>query len=101
MDTALQRPVAVKITTLECVGEARRVAQLQHHGIVAVHDVGQEAGHCFIVFDLVEDTDLARRIKENRPGWQEAARIVAESPVICTMPMRRGSSTETSNRPTS
>jgi serine/threonine protein kinase len=78
MDTALQRPVAVKITTLECVSEARRVAQLQHHGIVAVHDVGQEAGHCFIVFDLVEGTDLARRIQENRPGWKEAAQIVAE-----------------------
>ena len=78
VDIALQRPVAVKITTLECVGEARRVAQLQHHGIVAVHDVGQESGHCFIVFDLVEGTDLARRTKESRPGWQEAARIVAE-----------------------
>jgi serine/threonine protein kinase len=77
-DTALQRPVAVKVTTLECVGEARRVASLKHHGIVSVHDVGHEGNHCFIVFDLVEGTDLARRIKESRPGWEEAARIVAE-----------------------
>jgi serine/threonine-protein kinase len=77
-DTALERPVAVKVTTLECVSEARRVASLKHHGIVSVHDVGQEGNHCFIVFDLVEGTDLARRIKESRPGWEEAARIVAE-----------------------
>jgi serine/threonine protein kinase len=77
-DTALQRPVAVKVTTLECVSEARRVASLKHHGIVSVHDVGHEGNHCFIVFDLVEGTDLARRIRESRPGWEEAARIVAE-----------------------
>jgi serine/threonine-protein kinase len=77
-DTALQRPVAVKITTLDCVSEARRVASLRHHGIVSVHDVGHEAGFCFIVFDLVEGTDLARGLKESQPGWQEAARIVAQ-----------------------
>jgi serine/threonine protein kinase len=77
-DTALERPVAVKVTTLECVSEARRVASLKHHGIVSVHDVGHEGNHCFIVFDLVEGTDLARRIRESRPGWEEAARIVAE-----------------------
>ena len=78
MDTALQRPVAVKVTTLECVSEARRVASLRHHGIISVHDVGHEDNHCFIVFDLVEGTDLARRIKESRPDWEEAARLVAE-----------------------
>src|SRR5205823_7094743 len=70
-DTALQRPVAVKVTTLECVGEARRVARLKHHGIVSVHDVGHEGGFCFIVFDLVEGTDLARRIKERPFGREE------------------------------
>jgi serine/threonine-protein kinase len=77
-DTALERPVAVKVTTLECISEARRVARLRHHGIVSVHDVGHDAGHCFIVFDLVDGTDLARRIKERPLGWEEAARIVAE-----------------------
>lgn len=77
-DTALHRPVAVKITTNECVAEARRIAQLKHHGIVSVHDVGHEAGHCFIVFDLIEGTDLAVRIKQDRLSWQESAVIVAE-----------------------
>ncbi len=77
-DTALDRPVAVKMTTLECVGEARRVARLRHPGIVSVHDVGHEGSYCFIVFDLVEGTDLSRRIKESRPRWDDAARMVAE-----------------------
>jgi serine/threonine protein kinase len=54
------------------------VARLRHHGIVSVHDVGHEGDHCFIVFDLVEGTDLARRIKERPFGWQDATRIVAE-----------------------
>jgi serine/threonine protein kinase len=77
-DTALQRPVAVKLTTVDCVGEARRVARLRHPGIVTVHDVGHGDGFCFIVFDLVEGSDLARRIVESRPGWEEAARLVAQ-----------------------
>jgi serine/threonine protein kinase len=77
-DTALERAVAVKVTTLECVHEARRVARLRHPGIISVHDVGHEAGLCFIVFDLVEGTDLARHIKERPFGWEEAARLVAE-----------------------
>jgi len=78
MDTALQRPVAVKVTTVDCVAEARRVARLKHHGIVSVHDVGHEAGLCFIVFDLIEGSDLAQRIRQSRPSWQEAASIVAQ-----------------------
>jgi serine/threonine-protein kinase len=77
-DTALQRAVAIKLTTLECVAEARRVASLRHHGIIAVHDVGHEGGWCFIVFDLVEGMDLARRIKESPPAWPESARLVAD-----------------------
>jgi serine/threonine-protein kinase len=77
-DTALQRPVAVKVTTVECVSEARRVARLRHHGIISVHDVGHEGRLCYIVFDLVEGTDLARRLRERPFDSPEAARVVAE-----------------------
>jgi serine/threonine-protein kinase len=77
-DTALQRWVAVKVTTVDCLAEARRVAQLKHHGIVSVHDVGHDAGVCFIVFDLIEGSNLAERIKQDSLSWQQAARIVAE-----------------------
>jgi len=77
IDSALERPVAIKLTTLPCVQEARRVASLKHQGIVSVHDVGNQDGFCFIVFDLVEGTDLAERIRLQRLPWREAVEIVA------------------------
>jgi serine/threonine-protein kinase len=70
--------VAVKVTAIECVAEARRVARLRHPGIVGVHDVGNEGGLCFIVFDLIEGTDLAQRLRAGPLPWSEAAALVAE-----------------------
>jgi serine/threonine protein kinase len=58
--------------------EARKAAGLTHPGIVAVLDVGQEAGAYFIVSDLVEGTDLAGVIRRGRLSHREAARTVAE-----------------------
>lgn len=78
VDRSLQRFVAVKVTTINCYIEARRVAQLKHHGIVTVHDVGNEGGLCYIVFDLVEGSTLADRILQGNISWQESAQIVAE-----------------------
>lgn len=77
-DTALDRPVAIKVTDVPCVDEARRVARLKHHGIISVHDVGNHAGICFIVFDLVEGTNLAELLSQDPPTWQAAVRIVAQ-----------------------
>ncbi len=86
-DTQLDRPVAVKAIRggLEAsetgaarfLQEARRLAQLSHPGIVAVHDVGLDGGQVYIVSDFLEGPDLGRWLKEKRPSWQEAARIVA------------------------
>jgi serine/threonine protein kinase len=77
-DRTLERMVAVKLSKLDSSAEARRVAQLQHPGIVGVHDLGTDAGLWYIVFDLIEGTDLARRMAEDPPDWPEAARIVSE-----------------------
>jgi serine/threonine-protein kinase len=77
VDTALERDVAVKVTAVDCQAEARRVARLRHPGIVTVHDVGSENGLCFIVFDLVEGTDLAERLRRGRPDWRESVAVVA------------------------
>ncbi len=86
-DTQLDRPVAVKVIhggpgvsqagAERFLQEARRLAQLSHPGIVAVHDVGTERGQVFIVSDFLEGPDLGRWLEEKRPSWQEAARIVA------------------------
>jgi serine/threonine protein kinase len=78
MDTALLRPVAVKVTTVNCIAEARRVAQLKHHGIVTVHDVGNTDGLCYIVFDLVEGRTLAEKILEGSLTWQQSVQVVAD-----------------------
>jgi serine/threonine protein kinase len=87
-DTWLERVVAVKVPRVDrpvtegevdqCRIEARKVARLRHPNIVPVHDVGREGSTCFIVGEWVEGTSLAARITDGRPGWREAARIVAE-----------------------
>jgi eukaryotic-like serine/threonine-protein kinase len=76
-DATLARTVAVKLTAVDCLHEARRVAQLKHQGIVSVHDVGRDAGLCFIVFDYVEGRDLAWQMAQRDFSWQEAAELVA------------------------
>jgi serine/threonine protein kinase len=82
-DRTLERLVAIKLSTVDSSAEARRVAQLQHPGVVAVHDLGKEGDFWYIVFDLVEGTDLAKRIEEDPPDWRESVRIVAD--VACTL----------------
>lgn len=77
-DLSLQRPVAVKVTTVDCRAEARRVAQLKHHGIVTVHDIGNSNGLCYIVFDLVEGTTLEELIARDSISSRDAARLVLE-----------------------
>jgi serine/threonine protein kinase len=87
-DTWLERVVAVKVPRVDrpvtegevdqCRVEARKVARLRHPNIVPVHDVGREGNTCFIVGEWVEGTDLAVRLRHDRPGYPEAARIVAQ-----------------------
>jgi tRNA A-37 threonylcarbamoyl transferase component Bud32/DNA-directed RNA polymerase specialized sigma24 family protein len=80
-------PVAVKLLRKPLRGhetaaarfreEAALLARLRHPGIVAVHGVGllPDGGH-FLVMDLVEGSDLARRPP---PSVAEALRWVAEA----------------------
>jgi serine/threonine protein kinase len=87
-DAWLERSVAVKVPRVDrpvtvpevdlCRLEARKVARLKHPNIVAVHDVGQDDGTCFIVSEWIDGADLASRIKGDRPSHRESLRIVAE-----------------------
>lgn len=77
-DTSLLRPVAVKVTTINCYSEARRVAQLKHQGIVTVHDVGNVDGLCYIVFDFVDGVTLEDKIRQGALTWERSAEIVAK-----------------------
>lgn len=77
-DTVLLRPVAIKVTSVNCFAEARRVARLKHHGIITVHDVGNANGLCYIVFDLVEGRTLADEIARGPMRWSRAAELIVE-----------------------
>jgi serine/threonine protein kinase/predicted ATPase len=84
-DTQLDRPVAIKVlrggsgvSPVEgerFLREARRLAQLSHPGIVAVHDVGLDRGQIYIVSDFLDGPSLGRWLEDNRPTWTEAAQI--------------------------
>src|SRR6516225_2442154 len=86
-DTQLDRPVAIKVlrggaTPAQAEGEralqeARRLAQLRHPGIAAVHDVGVQEGQVYIVSDYLDGPDLGRWLRDHRPAWPEAGRIAA------------------------
>jgi serine/threonine protein kinase/tetratricopeptide (TPR) repeat protein len=86
-DTQLDRPVAIKVLrggpevpqveAARFLQEARRLAQLSHPGIVAIHDVGLEGGQAYLVSDFLEGPDLGRWLADHRPAWPDAARIAA------------------------
>ncbi|MCE9609438.1 MAG: protein kinase [Chthoniobacter sp.] len=56
--------------------EAAAVARLQHPGIVAIHDFGEESGVLWFSMDLVPGENLAARTRENPLPAREAAECV-------------------------
>jgi serine/threonine protein kinase len=93
-DALMDRQVAIKVPGSRLLAsqgargqfltEARRVARLQHEGIVRAYDFGQETdGRCYIVYEFVEGTSLAERISPKRIASdrltpEQAARIIAQ-----------------------
>lgn len=84
-DAELQRHVAVKVAhqqaqtcDTDLLREARRVAQLRHPGIVAVHDVGHDDKTMFVISDFIDGENLAQRLQSQPPTPWEAARLAAQ-----------------------
>ncbi len=86
LDPKLDRQVAIKVPRIrDDVGdieeaflkEAQRLAQLRHHGIVSVYDVGVEDGRCYIVSEYLQGQGLDAWLKTNKPTWQQVVHIVA------------------------
>ncbi|MBB5075647.1 DNA translocase FtsK [Nonomuraea endophytica] len=77
-DLRLSREVAVKVFPSHLDPEPRRVerfraeaklcGQLQHPGIVVVHDADEDNGQLFFVMELLHGKDLAKVMKEHRGG---------------------------------
>ena len=87
-DEQLERLVAIKVPHAKLISkpedaeaylvEARTVANLDHPGIVPVHDVGStDEFPCYVVSKYIEGTDLSARIKESRLKYRDAAELVA------------------------
>ena len=87
-DEQLDRLVAIKVPHAKLIAkpedaevylaEARTVANLDHPGIVPVHDVGStEDCPCYVVSKYVEGTDLSQKLKESRLKYRDAAELVA------------------------
>lgn len=83
-DPELGRSVAIKVPRSKIFSdeqarrfleEGRRVAQLQHPGIVSVHDVGRDGDFVFIVSELIDGESLSEK---KRLQIEEAVWLVAE-----------------------
>jgi serine/threonine-protein kinase len=83
MDTLLHRTVAIKILRAAYSSdpaflarfqqEARAAAQLDHHNVVTVYDVGQDGDRPYIVMEYVEGEDLKTLIRREGPLSVERA----------------------------
>ena len=85
-DTTLGRDVAIKVPAGNYDDqasrdmfnrEARAVAQLEHEGIVGVHDYGVEDSTAFIVFQYVPSRSLDRVLRRDGVTHEQAVRILA------------------------
>jgi tRNA A-37 threonylcarbamoyl transferase component Bud32 len=88
-DTELDRPVALKIQRAGSITsgetaerfhrEARSVARLKHHGIVALYDTGTtEDGICFLVTEFIEGNTLEEVLRKGPIDPRRAAQLIAE-----------------------
>jgi WD40 repeat protein len=87
-DPLLRRSVAVKIARPDRLGgrdqkraildEARKVARLEHPGIVPVHDVGESESCIFIVSALVDGVSLAEKLSQGRLSLELSCSIVKQ-----------------------
>ena len=83
-DERLERPVAVKV--LEADGgagrrvlrEAQAAARLNHPGIVTLYELGEGAGHAYLVSELVEGQTLHELTRDGALSDRKAAEIGAE-----------------------
>ena len=86
-DDELDRPVAIKVPNPERISspedleaylkEAKILARLEHPNIVPVYDAGRtDDGLCYVVSKFLEGSDLAVRIRQDRPGFRESAELI-------------------------
>ncbi|GAA0449317.1 serine/threonine-protein kinase [Streptomyces sp. NPDC046215] len=61
------------------VRECRVTAQVDHHGLVTVHDAGSDGDELYLVMQYVEGADLADHLAEHEPyPWPWAVSVAAQ-----------------------
>lgn len=88
-DTRLKRDVAIKVLPKEMssnedavkrfLREARGAARLNHPNVVAVYDVDQQRGYCYLVMELINGCTAADLQAQGPLSWAEATRLIAEA----------------------
>jgi serine/threonine protein kinase len=100
-DSQLGRIVAIKLLRAgefasreevdRFLREARSAAQLQHPGIVSVHDAAQtEDGSCYLVQEFVEGQTLAVMMSRQRFDFRTSAALIAEVATALDFAHRHG-----------
>ncbi len=85
-DEELRRRVALKLirpregTDLraQVLSEARALARLRHPHVVAVHDVGEDAGAVFVSMALLEGLELGEWVKDAEPDPKVRLEVVLQ-----------------------
>jgi formylglycine-generating enzyme required for sulfatase activity len=87
-DARLGRDVALKLLAPRLAShpqslkrferEARAIAALSHPNIVALHDVGREGGHAFVVLELLQGESLRSRLERGPLPVPEALRLARD-----------------------
>ncbi|HEY7312647.1 MAG TPA: protein kinase [Gemmataceae bacterium] len=84
-DPQLNRQVAIKVPHLKgeeveqkFLLEARQLAQLNHPGVVTIHDVGVQDEKLYIVSDYIQGISLHTWLNNYQPNWRESARITLD-----------------------
>lgn len=87
IDTKLDRTVAIKIPRRGLfdpeqekafLREARHAAQLNHPGIVPVHEVGRDGEVLYIVSEFIAGMTLAEWLEDQQPTTREAASLASK-----------------------
>lgn len=82
-DPALGRRVAIKVLrrsptedhSLQLMREAQALAKLSHHNVVAVFDVGEDAGEVYLAMELLDGRDLTAWRRETARSWREVVAV--------------------------
>lgn len=87
-DPRLNRDVAIKVLPDVATSdpdrvqrfsrEAQAIAALNHRNIAAIYDIAEDAGHRFLVLELIEGETLADRLRRGRVPIDEAVSITQQ-----------------------